>query len=40
MVAQDVVLFKKPNSNQTKIGPERDSDVRNGNEMVTEMSRK
>ena len=37
MVAQDVVLFKKNGQNRTKIGPERDSDVRNGNEMVTEM---
>ena len=36
MVTQDVVLVKKT----AKIGPERDSDVRNGNEMRTGMSRK
>ena len=40
MVAQDVVLFKKNGQNRTKIGPERDSDVRNGRGMVAGMSRK
>ena len=40
MVTQDVVLFKKNGQNGAKIGPERDSDVRNGNEMRTGMSRK